>query len=76
MVTPPLPGQPVPALCHFFGEEMFRNIQPEPPLAQLEAIPPCSTAVTWEQKPTPTLPQLPFQGVVESNKVFPEPPPG
>jgi len=26
-------------LYHSFGKQMFPNIQPEPPLAQLEAIP-------------------------------------
>ena len=39
MVTPTLPGQPVPAPDHSLGENFFPNIQPESPLAQLEAIP-------------------------------------
>jgi len=39
MVTQLPPGQPVPAPGHSFGEEIFPNIQFEPPLVQLEAIP-------------------------------------
>jgi len=39
MVTPTLPGQPIPAPDHSLGENFFPNIQPESPLAQLEAIP-------------------------------------
>ena len=31
--------QPIPAPDYSFGEEIFPNIQPEPPLAQLKAIP-------------------------------------
>ena len=38
MVTPPLPGYPVPVTDRSVGEEMFPNIQPDPPLAQLKAI--------------------------------------
>jgi len=33
-----LHGQPVPMPHHSFQEEIFPNIQPEPPLARLEAI--------------------------------------
>jgi len=33
-----LPGQPVPAPDHSSQEEVFPNVQPESPLAQLEAI--------------------------------------
>ena len=40
---------------------MFPNAQPEPPLAQLEAITSHPVAVTWEQRPTPTSPQPPFR---------------
>ena len=32
------PGQPVPMLDHPLSEEIFPNIQPKPPLTQLEAI--------------------------------------
>ena len=34
-----LPGEPIPVLRHPPGEEPFPNIQPEPPLAHLPAIP-------------------------------------
>ena len=37
MVTPPLPGQPMPVPNHSFGEA-FPSFQPEPSLVQLEAI--------------------------------------
>jgi len=36
-----LPGQPNPSPGHSFREEIFSNIQPEAPLAQLEAILDC-----------------------------------
>jgi len=36
-----LPGQPVPMPHYFFGEEVFPNIEPEPPLAQHEVIASC-----------------------------------
>jgi len=35
---PHCPGQPVPMPDHSFSEEIFPNIQSEPPLTQLEAI--------------------------------------
>ena len=37
-VTPPPPWVAVPLQHHSFREEMFPNIQPEPPLVQLKAI--------------------------------------
>jgi len=36
MLTPVLPSQHVPALDNPFSEEIFPNIQPKPPLLQLE----------------------------------------
>jgi len=54
---------------------MFPNIQPEPPLAQFEALTSCPVAVTQERRLTATSPQAPFQVIVESDKVSPEPPP-
>lgn len=51
-VTPPLPGQLW--QCRITsGEGTVPNSQPEPPLAQREAIPSRPTAVPWEQRPTP-----------------------
>lgn len=38
-MTPPPPGQPVPVPSCSLGEEVYPNIQPEPHLAQREAIP-------------------------------------
>jgi len=53
-----LPGYLFPVPHHSFWEEMFPNIQPEPPLAQLEVSPSCPIAVTWEKRPTPISPSL------------------
>ena len=39
--TPPPPWAAVPLHHHSFWEEIFPNIQPEPPRAQLEVIPSC-----------------------------------
>ena len=49
---------------------MFPNIQPEPLLVQLEAIPSHPITVTWEKRPA----TICFQVVVEGNEVSPEPP--
>lgn len=35
-------GQPLPELDNYFSEEIFHNIQPKPPLRQLEAISSCA----------------------------------
>jgi len=40
-----LPGQPVPIFHHSFWEEIFPNIQREPPLVQLKA----STSCNWHR---------------------------
>ena len=56
MVTPPLPGQPVPMHYH---SSILPNIQPESFLAQLKAF--TSHPITsWEKKPTATSLQPPF----------------
>ena len=65
--TPPewwgyhLPGQPDPAPDQSFREEIFPDIQPESPLAQLQAIPSSPITVTWEKKLMPTLTHPPFR---------------
>lgn len=59
-------------LSYSFNEEIFRNIQQEPPLAQLEAFPLVLSLIAWERKPTPTRLQ-PLQVVAEIGKVSPEP---
>ena len=56
------------------GEELFPNVQPESPLAQLEAIPSSPITITQEKKLTPHLTTTSLQIVVESNSVSPEPP--
>jgi len=44
-------GQPIPVPDHSF-REVFPNIQPEPPLALLEAIPSRPFPFTWKKRPT------------------------
>lgn len=65
MVTQPLPGQPVPVLHNLFGKEMFPNIQPKPPVAQLEAI--SLHLITWSlgEVPNPYLTIASFKATVE-----------
>ena len=48
-VTPPPPRAAVPMHRRTF-RDVFPRIQPERPLAQLEAITPCPAAVTWGQR--------------------------
>ena len=57
-----------------FGEEIFPNIQPEPLLVQLEAIPSCPITSYVGEKTDPHLSTSSLQVVVESDKVSPEPP--
>ena len=54
----------------FFREEIFHNVQPEPPLAQLKAITCSPIAVALEKRLILTTTF--FQGVVQSNKGSPE----
>jgi len=44
-----------------FREVAFPNIQPEPLLVQLEAIPSHPITVSWERRLILTSPQLPFR---------------
>ena len=67
-----LPGQPIPMPDHSFREEIFPNIQPEPPLAQLQAIPFRSISTYAGEEADSHFTS--FQRVLESNKVSPEPP--
>ena len=57
---------------HSFREEIFPNIQPEPPLAQLQAIPFRSISTYAGEEADSHFTS--FQRVLESNKVSPEPP--
>ena len=56
------------------SEKFFSNIQPESPLAQLEAIPPSPVASYLGEEADPHLTTASLQVVVESNKVSPKPP--
>jgi len=60
---PPLPWAACSLLYKSFGEEIFPNIQSEPPLGQLEAFSSYSplSLVTWEKRLTPTSLQPPFR---------------
>ena len=62
---PTTPWAAVPLQHHSHREEVCPNIQPEPPLAQLEAIPSRLVSVTKEKRTTPSCTAF-FQGVVES----------
>ena len=70
--------QPLPLTAHssalpLFQNIIFPNIQPELPLAQLEAIPPHPITSYAGGEDNPHLTTASFQAAVESNKVFPEP---
>ena len=56
------------------SEKFFPNIQPESPLAQLEAIPPSPIASYMGEEADPHLTTASLQVVVENNKVSPKPP--
>ena len=75
MVTPHhLTGQLILVPDYSFGEEIFLNMQPEPPLVHLEAIPSYPITSYAEEEADPHLTTTFFQVVVEGNKVSPEPP--
>ena len=68
-----LTGQPMPVHYHSFTEEIFPNTQPDPPVAQHEAITSHPVAVTWEQRLVPTSLQPPIrelQGAMRSSLSF------
>ena len=69
-----LPGQPIPVPEHSFREVLFPNIQPEPSLAQLEAIPSSPITSYTREEADPQLTTTFLQVVIESNKVSPDPP--
>ena len=52
-----------PCRCSTALSKLFPNIQPEPPLAHLEAITSHPITVSWEKRPTPTSPHLPFRSL-------------
>ncbi|KAK4832297.1 hypothetical protein QYF61_021696 [Mycteria americana] len=55
------PGQPVPMLDNPFSEVKFPNIQPKPPLAQLEAISSCPVTCYLGEETDPHLSTTSFQ---------------
>ncbi|KAK4826325.1 hypothetical protein QYF61_007410 [Mycteria americana] len=55
------PGQPVPMLDNPFSEVKFPNIQPKPPLAQLEAISSCPITCYLGEETNPHLSTTSFQ---------------
>ncbi|KAK4829686.1 hypothetical protein QYF61_006061, partial [Mycteria americana] len=68
------PGQPVPMLDNPFSEVKFPNIQPKPPLAQLEAISSRPITCYLGEETDPHLSTTSFQVVVESDKISRQPP--
>lgn len=68
------PGQPVPVLDKPFGEEVFPNTQPKPPVVQLQAISSCPIACDLGQETDTQLTPSSFQAAVEVDKFPPEPP--
>ena len=56
-----------------FREVVFPNVQPEPPLLQLEAIPSSPITSCTREESNPQLTTTSLQVVIESNKVSPEP---
>ena len=57
-----------------FSEEIFPNVQPEPPLMQLEAISCYSSTCYLGEETNVHLTTSFFQVAVESDKVSPQPP--
>jgi len=68
------PGQPGPMPDHSFKEEIFPNIQSEPPLMQLEVVASRPIAGYLGEETNPCLTTPSFQVVVESDKVSLQPP--
>jgi len=68
------PRQPVTTPDCSSGEEIFRNIQPEHPLVQLEASPSHPIVSHMREDTDHHLTTASFQGVVETDKISPEPP--
>ena len=70
-----LSGQPIPVPDRPFREVVFPNVQPEPSLAQLEAIPSSPITSHTREEANPQLTTTSLQVVIESNNVSPESPP-
>ena len=66
--------QPAPMLHNPFSKEISPNIQPKPPLVQLEAIFPHLTTWCLGEEPNPYLTTTSFKVIVQYNKASQEPP--
>jgi len=55
------PGQPVTMLDNPFSEEIFPNIQPKPPLEQLETISSCLITCNMGEETDPLIATTSFQ---------------
>ena len=53
----------------FLGQPVLPNIQPQSPMAQLEAIPSCPTVSYKGEEADPSLTTTSFQGAAEGKKV-------
>ena len=69
MVTLPPPWAACSNTASLFGEEIFPNIQPEPPLVQLEAIPSHSITSYVGKEANPHHTTTSFLVVVERDEV-------
>lgn len=65
--------QPVPMPNNLFCEEILYVIQPESPLALLEAVPSCPVTDFLGQGADPHLATTSFKETLESHKVSPDP---
>ena len=72
MVTPHLPEQLISAPDHFFGKKKNHNMQHDPPLIELEAIPSSPAATYMGEETDPQLTTASCQAVVESDNISPE----
>ncbi|NXG59328.1 SHAN2 protein, partial [Hemiprocne comata] len=69
----PCPGQPGPGPDNPCQQEIVPQIQSQPPLAQLEAVPSCPVACSWGAETDPPWLQPPLRHL-QSQKVSPQPP--
>ena len=66
-------GSPFQCLTTLSEKVVFPNIQPEPPLVQLEAIPSSPITSYTREEADPQLTATSLQAVIECSKVSPEP---
>lgn len=68
------PGEPVPVPDHRLGEEPFPDVQPEPPLSQLQANPLDPVAGYQREEISACLSALPREEAVDHREVSPRSP--